>query len=101
MKFTLLSYSKASKTFEISIAFKQASSTTTYSRGSNLLGSARAPEGEIPQEGTLLEGSYIDGYCVLEIEGTPYYYMSEKVVPTTWNKYSATIVMGEFAEMDY
>ena len=48
-----------------------------YSKGSTEYGSMRAPEGELPEAGTLVEGDVASDYCVLKVGGTYYYY--EKV----------------------
>ena len=48
-----------------------------YNKGNTLYDSLTAPEGELPEDGTLIEGSYEEGYCVLEIGGTYYYYVLE------------------------
>lgn len=48
-----------------------------YSKGSTSYGTITAPEGELPEEGTLIEGSVNEGYCVLQIGSTYYYYVLE------------------------
>lgn len=48
---------------------------TTYAKGSVSYGTIEAEEGSLPEEGTLIEGSVADGYCVLEINGTYFYYI--------------------------
>lgn len=48
-----------------------------YSKGSTSYGTVEADEGALPESGTLIEGSVADGYCVLEIDGTYYYYIVE------------------------
>lgn len=46
-----------------------------FQQGSKSYGTIEAEEGALPEEGTLIEGSVADGYCVLEINGTYYYYV--------------------------
>jgi hypothetical protein len=48
---------------------------TIYSKGSISYGMIEVDEGMLPERGTLVEGSYADGYCVLEIRGTYFYYV--------------------------
>lgn len=50
---------------------------TTYSKGSTSYGTVEAETGALPEDGTLIEGSVADGYCVLEIGGAYYYYVME------------------------
>ena len=47
----------------------------SYSQGSTSYGTIEVDDGELPESGTLIEGSYADGYCVLEIRGTYFYYV--------------------------
>lgn len=47
---------------------------TTYHKGDTDYGSVYAQEGEAPEEGTLLAGSYTGSYCVISVGGTYYYY---------------------------
>lgn len=47
----------------------------TYSKGTTLVATIEVEEGALPESGTLIEGSAEDGYCVLEIGGTYYYYV--------------------------
>lgn len=49
----------------------------SYDKGSTDYGIVYAPEGDLPEEGTLVKGSTADNYCVVEVDGTYYYY--EKV----------------------
>lgn len=49
--------------------------TYTYSQGSTSYGTVEADKGALPENGTLVEGSVADGYCVLEINGTYFYYV--------------------------
>ena len=49
----------------------------TYEKGSVSYNAVRAPEGELPDEGTLIEGSVEEGYCVLQVDSTYYYYELE------------------------
>lgn len=51
--------------------------TYTYSQGSTLYGTVAAPEGSLPEDGTLLEGSVEDGYCVIQTTDSIYYYILE------------------------
>lgn len=48
-----------------------------YNKGNQELGTITVLEGELPENGTLLRGSATDSYCILQINGTYYYY--EKV----------------------
>lgn len=48
---------------------------TTYSKGATSYGTVEAETGALPEDGTLIEGSVADGYCVLEIDGTYFYYV--------------------------
>ena len=41
-------------------------------------GTVQAPEGELPEEGALIEGSIDAGYCVLQIGSDYYYYELEE-----------------------
>ncbi len=50
----------------------------TYIKGSTSYGTVNSPEGEFPEEGRLIEGSVADGYCVLLIGSTYYYYVLEE-----------------------
>jgi hypothetical protein len=49
----------------------------TYNKGSVYYGTLRAEEGQLPETGTLVEGSAAEGYCVLQISSTYYYYELE------------------------
>lgn len=57
-----------------------------YRKGSTSYGNVTALEGELPEEGTLVNGSVDGTYCVLSIDGTYYYY--ELLV--TWHKYNCS-----------
>lgn len=46
-----------------------------YAQGSTFYGSVSAEEGQVPDEGALVAGSYDEGWCVEEINGTYYYYI--------------------------
>lgn len=46
-----------------------------FTQGSKSYGTIEVDEGALPESGTLVEGSVADGYCVLEIGGTYYYYV--------------------------
>ena len=48
---------------------------TTYSKGSITYGTLEAEEGELPEDGVLVDGSATDDHCVLEINGNYYYYV--------------------------
>lgn len=45
-----------------------------YLMGSTSYGEITVPEGQLPEEGTLIEGSADDNYCVLQVNGIYYYY---------------------------
>lgn len=45
-----------------------------YSKGSTSYGKIFSDEGELPEAGTLIEGSIAEGYCILEVDGVKYYY---------------------------
>lgn len=45
-----------------------------YSKGTTEYGSVRAPEGELPEEGTRIEGSATGSYCIVRVGSTYYYY---------------------------
>lgn len=47
----------------------------SYSQGSILYGTLEAEEGELPENGVIVDGSPTDKYCVLEINGAYYYYL--------------------------
>ncbi len=47
---------------------------TAYTKGTSDYGKLFADEGELPEAGTLIEGSVAEGYCVLQISGAYYYY---------------------------
>lgn len=49
-----------------------------YTKGTTYYGEVTADEDSLPEEGTLHEGSIEGDYCVININGTDYYY--EKVV---------------------
>lgn len=46
----------------------------TYSKGSIDCGTVYAQDGDLPESGTLVKGSASDSYCVVEVDGTYYYY---------------------------
>lgn len=48
-----------------------------WSVGSNVLDSITVQEGELPEDGTLIEGSVNEGYCILQIGSNYYYYVLE------------------------
>lgn len=50
---------------------------TTFSQGTTSYGIATITEGELPEEGTLIEGSADGDYCVLDVGGTYYYYVRQ------------------------
>ena len=50
------------------------SQTTTYLQGDESFGSVKAEYGQLPEEGTLIEGSATSDYCVIQIGDTYYYY---------------------------
>jgi hypothetical protein len=45
-----------------------------YSKGSTSYGTVEAEEGALPENGTLVDGSVADGYCILNVDGNLYYY---------------------------
>lgn len=47
----------------------------SYSCGSTSYGTIEAEEGALPESGTLKDGSANDSYCILDINGTLYYYI--------------------------
>lgn len=47
----------------------------SYSQGSISYGTVEADEGALPENGTLIGGGVADGCCVLEIDGTYFYYV--------------------------
>ena len=49
----------------------------SWSVGSTSYGTITASEGELPEEGTLVKGSLEEGYCVLQVGSTYYYYILE------------------------
>lgn len=53
----------------------EAETETVYKQGSTSYGTIEVEDGELPESGTLIKGSYADGYCVLEIRGTYFYYV--------------------------
>lgn len=56
--------------------FENEDGSEYYSKGS-YYGTVVAPTGELPEEGTLIEGSIEEGYCILQIDTTTYYYELE------------------------
>lgn len=46
----------------------------SYECGEEFYGEIIAEDGDLPEDGTLIEGAIEDGYCVLDIDGTYYYY---------------------------
>ena len=46
----------------------------SYSKGSTSYGEIEALDGELPETGTLVDGSLTDSYCVLKKSSTTYYY---------------------------
>jgi hypothetical protein len=56
----------------------EAETETVYEQGSTLYGTIEAEEGALPEDGTLIEGSIEDGYYVLEISGTYFYYVLQE-----------------------
>lgn len=51
-----------------------ATKETSYSSDSTLYDTIITIDGLFPEEGTLIDGSTVDSYCVIEIDGTKYYY---------------------------
>ena len=45
-----------------------------YSKGGVLYGTFKAEDGQLPEDGTLAEGSVYGDYCVLQVGSTYYYY---------------------------
>lgn len=54
------------------------STTYLYSKGSTSYGTITAESGELPEDGTLMDGSAYGGYCVLKIGTSYYYYILEE-----------------------
>ncbi len=52
--------------------------TYSYSQGSTSYGEIVAPGGDIPEDGTLIEGSVEDGYLVIQIDSNYFYYVLEE-----------------------
>lgn len=50
---------------------------TTFYQGTTSYGIVTITEGELPEEGTLIEGSADGDYCVLDVGGTYYYYVKQ------------------------
>jgi hypothetical protein len=48
-----------------------------YFKRDEFYGVIIAESGELPEEGTLVEGSFDEGYCVLQVGSTYYYYILE------------------------
>ena len=48
-----------------------------YYKGSTSYGNVIVEEDDLPEEGTLVEGSIDEGYCVLQVGSTYYYYILE------------------------
>jgi hypothetical protein len=74
----------------------QAYNEAYYTIGT-LLDTLDVPEGELPEEGTLIEGSIEQGYCVLEIGWQRYYYelVSNNV---RWRRYNHYYVDGYYED---
>jgi hypothetical protein len=53
------------------------SSTDYYKPGKTSYGTIIASEGSLPEEGTLIDGSATDAYCVLLIDTIYYYYVKQ------------------------
>lgn len=49
-----------------------------YRKGNTCYGEITAPDGALPEDGTLIEGSANGSYCVLKIGSTYYYYVKEE-----------------------
>jgi hypothetical protein len=47
----------------------------SYSQGSTLYGTLEVEDGELPESGTLIEGSATESYCVLLVDSNHYYYV--------------------------
>lgn len=45
-----------------------------YTKGSTDYGTVVAKRGELPESGTLIEGSATGEYCIIDVNGTKYYY---------------------------
>lgn len=48
---------------------------TVYNLGGEYYGVLEVEDGELPENGELIEGSATDPYCVLDVDGTYYYYV--------------------------
>ena len=48
---------------------------TIYSKGTTSYGTISAETGTLPETGTLYSGSASDDYCIIEVDGTYYYYV--------------------------
>lgn len=79
-------------TYEIVDACENFSTTTIagYTKGPTSYGKVEAEEGTLPEAGTLISGSVEEGHCVLDIEGTYYYYITDEADNNVTN-YSARL----------
>ena len=50
---------------------------TTYSKGDTFYEIVSVAKGTLPESGTLIEGSATDSYCIIDIDGTYYYYVKQ------------------------
>lgn len=55
-------------------AVTQWTKKSTYSKGDTYQGAIYTNEGELPESGTLIEGSANDNYCIIKVGSTHYYY---------------------------
>lgn len=68
MKYIMFDFTARKHTLDVSY---------DYYQGSTFYGTITAPENELPEEGTLVEGSLEEGYFVLQVGSNYYYYILE------------------------
>lgn len=80
----------------------QADPVYSYSKGSTDYGIIETPIGELPKEGTLIEGSLQEGYCILfsSSDFNYYYYSLKQSDKITWNKYNCATSVSSIT-LDY
>lgn len=75
-KIDLISYSYYGATLELDVYKRECNVTYEYAEDS-AYEVVTAEEGNLPEEGELVKGSVDEGYCVLQIDSTYYYYILE------------------------